>query len=200
MAATTGEIGDGTIASGADQDVTPGGRMDPADADPSPAEGVGAAADCLDLEATQRLVGAERYRDGIACLVNATRTDRGLRALREDARLARSGTRHSREMVDEGYFAHEGLDGSTLVSRDSGAGYPLKSSDSWSVGETLAWSTGVLETPRAVVNAWMRSTGHRRILLRASWRDLGIGTALGIPTDATVGITVTAEFGVHSVQ
>lgn len=198
ITATTGEIGDATLDVAGELDVAPGGQMQPADSQPTPAEGVGAAAECADPEATQRSIGAERYREGIVCLINALRTDRGLRVLRDDPRLGLSGSRHAREMVDDEYFSHEGSDGSTLVTRAVDARYPLRSSASWSMGETLAWGTGDLETPRAVVNAWMRSSGHRRILLREGWRDLGIGTALGIPTDDTVGATVSAEFGSHS--
>ena len=32
----------------------------------------------------------------------------------------------------------------------------------WSIGENLAWGAGALATPGRIVNAWMRSPGHRR--------------------------------------
>ena len=42
----------------------------------------------------------------------------------------------------------------------------------------------------------MRSSGHRANILKAVYRELGIGIRPGVPKDATVGATYTTDFGV----
>ena len=44
----------------------------------------------------------------------------------------------------------------------------------------------------------MHSRGHKANILKRSYRDIGIGTHLGNPTDASVGATFTTEFGVKA--
>ena len=66
--------------------------------------------------------------------------------------------------------------GDTLVDRLLGAGY-MRRDANWTVGENLAWGTGSLATPAAIMRAWMASPGHRDILLRRSYREIGIGIA-----------------------
>jgi uncharacterized protein YkwD len=68
----------------------------------------------------------------------------------------------------------------------------------WTVGETLAWGWGTRATPAATVDSWLASPPHRRILLDAAYRDIGIGVALGIPVDDLDGATYAAELGVRS--
>jgi uncharacterized protein YkwD len=193
--ATAGRIGDGTIDDNGRQSVSPGHAMNPVDIAPLPTEGVGSAARCADQTIMLETAGPARYRAALYCLINAQRRDRGLRTLRKTPTLARGGTRHSQNMVAKRYFAHIGPDGPSLHSRLAAAGYKLIRP--WSVGETLAWGTSTLSTPRAVVNAWLHSHGHRLILLGVRWRELGVGFAPGNPTDAGQGVTVAAEFGVR---
>ena len=66
-------------------------------------------------------------------------------------------------------------------SRGSGRRAICATSRSWSVGENLAWGTGVLATPRATVRAWMHSPDHRANLLDRRFADVGIGVAAGAP-------------------
>jgi len=63
------------------------------------------------------------------------------------------------------------------------------------LGENLAWGTGDLGTARGVQSAWMRSPGHRANILKAAYRELGIGVHAGVPTDAGAGATFTTDFG-----
>ena len=65
----------------------------------------------------------------------------------------------------------------------------------WSLGENLAWGTGELSTPQAIMNAWMNSAGHKANILKKAYKEVGISVRLGVPTDAGVGATVTADFG-----
>jgi uncharacterized protein YkwD len=60
----------------------------------------------------------------------------------------------------------------------------------------LAWGDGRFATPRATVAGFMRSPEHRRIILTAAFRDIGVGVAPGAPARGrTHALTVAAELG-----
>jgi uncharacterized protein YkwD len=132
----------------------------------------------------------------ILCVSNTQRRAHGLRRLRIDPLLSTAALRHSLDMVRRGYFAHTGLSGDTFIERIRGAGY-LASARTWLVGENLAWGWGLRGSPAGIVRAWLRSPEHREILLRPSYREVGIGVALGGPRpQAEPAATFTADFGV----
>jgi uncharacterized protein YkwD len=97
-------------------------------------------------------------------------------------------------MVEEGYFDHTSPSGTTFVDRVIGAGY-VKRNAAWSLGENLAWGTGDESTPQNMMTAWMNSAGHKANILKGSYKELGIGIRLGVPSDPGAGATFTAEFG-----
>ena len=97
-------------------------------------------------------------------------------------------------MVAQGFFAHESPDGGTLVDRLTAVGY-LGGDDAWVVGENIGWGQASLATARSMVAAWMNSPGHRENLLSADYTQVGLGLALGTPTDQTWGATYTTDFG-----
>jgi uncharacterized protein YkwD len=136
---------------------------------------------------------------GLLGKINALRAGRGLARLRVHERLRAAALEHSRQMARRGFFGHRSADGSTFgerVRRYYGfAGYRY-----WSAGENLIWSSGPL-APSVVVESWLQSPGHRKILLDAGWRELGIGA---VQVDAAPGVydgmdvtIVTADFGVR---
>ena len=63
------------------------------------------------------------------------------------------------------------------------------------MGENIGWGQGSLATARSMVTAWMNSPGHRENLLSADYNQVGLGLALGTPTDQTWGATYTTDFG-----
>jgi uncharacterized protein YkwD len=95
--------------------------------------------------------------------------------VRSGAALGEAARGHARDMVRRGYFAHE-RDGSTLRSRLREAGW-----NGDAAGETLAYGCGSLGVPRAIVDAWLGSPGHRDILLSRRYHRAGIGFADGMP-------------------
>jgi uncharacterized protein YkwD len=132
------------------------------------------------------------------CLLNRERAQRGLHRLRLNGRLSLAADRHSRDMVRRGYFSHDSLGGGSFVERIRRTGY-LSSARSWTVGENLAWGSGGRGTPEQILNAWMRSPGHRANILSGRFREVGIGVAEGAPR--TVGgpaATYTTNFGARS--
>ena len=125
--------------------------------------------------------------------INRVRAAHGLVALRPDPRLLRAARAHSRDMVARGYFAHRSPSDGGLVARVARTGW-LHGRRRWHLAENLAWGTGALARPDAVVAAWMHSPPHRRHLLDGRLRVAGIGVAPGTPFTPT-GATYTAELG-----
>jgi uncharacterized protein YkwD len=112
-------------------------------------------------------------------LVNHARTSRGLHAVRSYEALHKAARAHAGDMLRRDYFAHSSLSGLTVSTRARRAGYCVNGWSSWSVGEVIAWGSGARGTPQAIFKAWMRSSGHRKVILTKRWRDVGIGCSRG---------------------
>jgi uncharacterized protein YkwD len=152
------------------------------------------AADCAGADIVPAADNLAAVSQATLCLVNGQRTSHGLRTLRENASLTGASTAYSQRMVAQAFFGHESPDGGTLVSRLTGVRY-LTGRDDWVVGENIGWGQGPLSTPRSMVTAWMNSRGHRENILSAEYRDVGLGFALGTPSDSSWGATYTTDFG-----
>jgi uncharacterized protein YkwD len=158
----------------------------------SPAHAACAGADVMPSRGN-----AAKVNKATLCLLNAERRAHKLHRLVSNRRLRHVATRYSRFMVRHAFFAHEGPRGSTPVSRIRRTHY-LRRARAWSIGENLAWGTGDLATPRAIVRAWMHSPEHRANILNGRFREIGIGIARGAPVTvdaATRGATYATDFG-----
>jgi uncharacterized protein YkwD len=134
-------------------------------------------------------------RAATLCLVNAERTSRGLRALRQNSRLEKAARGQSDDMVRRNYFAHVSPGGSDPVSRLTKVHY-ITSRISWAIAENLGWGDGTLATPRAIVVAWMNSPPHRVNMLNPAYREAGVGVSPGAPQSVPLpGATYTIDFG-----
>ena len=132
------------------------------------------------------------------CLVNAERKRRGLDALRRDFDLARAARRHAADMVEHTFFAHVTPAGTRVSDRLRAAGYG-QPGDGWRVGEAIGWGMGYRAAPNVLVDAWMASPRHRRVLLEKVYREVGIGVVAGAPTTTTSrlpGATYALELAV----
>jgi uncharacterized protein YkwD len=142
------------------------------------------------------MIDATAYERAVVCLINRERAATNLRPLRVNQRLRRAATRYAVDMVAGGFFRHDSPDGTSILSRLQAVGY-LEDAADWDIGENLYWATGTLNTPGAVVQAWLASPAHRDNMLRTGFREIGIGVAGGTPPaplDATA-ITVASEYG-----
>ncbi len=158
-------------------------------------QGVGAGASCQNTDIVPAQGTLPTVIASTLCLLNGERQDEGLAPLTENPKLASAAVAHSQEMVDKGYFDHAGRDGSDPVDRIRGAGY-IPTTGAWTVGENLAWGTGVLATPKEIVQAWMKSTGHRENILRPAFKEIGFGVVVGNPRSSSgSGATYTTTFG-----
>jgi uncharacterized protein YkwD len=119
------------------------------------------------------------------CLLNQQRADEGLKALTESTTLDRAAGDFAADMVKRGFFDHVSPGGGTMLDRIKAAGWVP--TGSWSAGENIAWGSGSLATPAAIVNGWMHSSGHRANILSASFTQIGIGIASGAPQSGVRG-------------
>jgi uncharacterized protein YkwD len=82
---------------------------------------------------------------------------------------------HSKDMADQMYFAHDGLDGSDPGDRMTAAGY---------VGRT--WGENIAKgqtTPEQVVQGWMDSDGHCSNIMNGTFNLIGVGYFAGMSTN-----------------
>jgi uncharacterized protein YkwD len=152
---------------------------------------------CVSADAMPGQAAVEDLRAATLCLMNAERTARGLGRLQSEPLLGRVAAGYARQMVRGQFFDHTSPAGSTMLARIKATSY-LRDVTSWSVGENLAWGTGTLATPRAMVRAWMQSAEHRANLLDRHFADVGIGVAAGAPValePGELGGTYVTDFG-----
>ena len=158
-----------------------------------PAAPAHARAACAGASALPQQSRLAKVRAATLCLINAERRERGLPPLRADRRLSRAATRHSQRMVRLRFFDHVGPRGLTMAQRVEAAGYT-----GWRrLGENIAWGSGSRSAPARIVADWMRSPGHRRTILDARLREIGIGVARGAPqpVGGLPAATYTTNFG-----
>jgi uncharacterized protein YkwD len=169
-----------------------------AHADGSPAARARAAGErCVSADAMPGQAAVEDLRAATLCLMNAERTARALGRLQAEPLLGRVASSYARQMVRGQFFDHTSPAGSTMLARIKATTY-LRDVTSWSVGENLAWGSGNLATPRAMVRAWMQSAEHRANLLDRHFADIGIGVAAGAPValePGELGGTYVTDFG-----
>ncbi len=155
-----------------------------------------AASACDDATTPPTRATVARARAATLCLINEARAKHGLGQLGAAGSLVRAAGAHSREMAARDFFSHDSPGGATPKDRIAGAGY-LDGASSWAIGETIAWGSGGLAAPSSIVRSWLRSPGHRAILLDGRYDDAGIGIALGAPGGGS-GATFTGDFGKRS--
>lgn len=155
-----------------------------------------AASACEREGAEPSEISAKEAREAVVCLINQRRRANGVGGLREDGRLERAAQRHSSSMDRGNYFSHGGAGGSSPLSRIRSTGY-LAGARSWGIAENIRWGRAGRGSAKAAVAAWMNSPSHRSALLSGSYRQLGIGVALGSPTGGGEGNSAiyTATFG-----
>lgn len=107
------------------------------------------------------------YEQEVIRLINEIRVERGLRELTYNWELSRVARYKSQDMHDNRYFSHTSpVYGSPFqMMKNFGITYR-------SAAENIARGQS---SPKAVVNAWMNSLGHRANILNSSFTDIGVG-------------------------
>lgn len=114
--------------------------------------------------------------EAVRCEINKIRAAHGLAAVRTTTPLRLAAQRHSEDMVRRRYFAHVSPSGQNVSERVRKLGYRFRR-----VGENIGWGSGSAATPGAIVQGWMQSPPHRRIILTPGFREAGVGIAEGAP-------------------
>jgi uncharacterized protein YkwD len=128
-------------------------------------------------------------------LINKTRANHGLHAVRIQTHLDQAALGHSRQMLSRDYFSHNSAGGASFAERLRAAGYGRAGYRSWAVGEVIAWGKGTAGTAQAIFKAWMGSSGHRAVILDRRWRDVGVGCAEGGFRGLSGTLMYTVDFG-----
>jgi uncharacterized protein YkwD len=139
------------------------------------------------------------YDAAVEAATNAIRKNRGLAALKVSPALEAAAEKHSRNMGNGGFFAHESADGSPFWKRVQQF-YPQGGASYWAVGENLIWSSPELSVD-AAMRGWMESPGHRENILADEWREVGcfsvhLDSAPGVYGGRKV-VIITCDFGVR---
>jgi uncharacterized protein YkwD len=127
------------------------------------------------LPAMASAVTLNDYEKQVLALVNKERTTRHLARLTVNAKLTSAAREHSTEMGLMQYFAHDSASGETWSKRIIRFGYTPKGCRYWKAGETIFWGAGLYSSPVNVVDEWMASPGHRRVILTKVFRNAGVG-------------------------
>lgn len=133
-------------------------------------------------------------------LVNADRAKAGVAPLVLDGELIDSARGHSQWMDATNTFSHTGAGGSSAGARMASAGYDARG---W--GENIAYIGGsraeVLDKSdvEQLHTNLMNSTGHRANLLKATYKEVGIGLDQG-DHNGYKAIFVTQNFGIPSAS
>jgi len=136
---------------------------------------------------------------GVLVDINTLRKQHGLAPLRLSATLSAAARQHSAEMASRGYFGHDSANGSSFDRRIARY-YPMGRNRFWSVGENLLWSSPDVD-PNGALQMWWNSPEHRKNMLTARWREIGL-SAVHVPAaPGTYGgrevTIVTTDFGVR---
>ncbi|HLI52492.1 MAG TPA: CvpA family protein [Thermomicrobiaceae bacterium] len=102
-------------------------------------------------------------------LLNQSRRESGLPPLALDQTLTDVARAHSRDMFEQGYFAHDSPNGSSPFDRMKAAGVNAPA-----MGENLAYAPSVEVAERGL----MRSPGHRANILSSDFSKVGIGVVV----------------------
>jgi uncharacterized protein YkwD len=103
-------------------------------------------------------------RAAVVARVNAERRAAALRPLASDPSLGRAAQERVRAMASANRLSHSGWE--SAIHRHDGAS---------TIGENVAFN---YPSADAVVDAWMRSPGHRANMLGRSFRRIGVGCML----------------------
>lgn len=107
------------------------------------------------------------FESEVVRLVNEVRVENGLNTLTEDWELSRVARYKSQDMRDNGYFSHTSPTYGSPFDMIKNFGISYKGA-----AENIAKG---YSTPEAVVDGWMKSSGHRANILNSTYTHIGVG-------------------------
>ena len=103
----------------------------------------------------------------VLSLVNQQRQNQGLKPLQMDWELQRVARTKACDMAQKGYFSHTSPTYGSPFDMMKQFGITFKSA-----GENIAQGQ---RTPQEVMDAWMKSQGHRENILKPDFTHIGVG-------------------------
>lgn len=149
--------------------------------------GLGAASPASARKDQSRMDQTERK---VLRVINRVRASHGLGRLYRNSSLSRSADYHSGDMLRGDFFAHNSSNGTPFDARVRRfSRRPAR------IGENLAWVSQGSERglARRIVSLWMRSPGHRAIILTREFRSLGVARRTG-SLGSIRAVVFTADF------
>jgi uncharacterized protein YkwD len=104
--------------------------------------------------------------DRVVALVNEARVENGCVAVKVDEKITAAAVAHSADMAARDYFSHTTPEGVTFDKRILAAGYPTPGAENIAQGQDSA---------EEVMDAWMKSKGHRANILNCQHTTIGVG-------------------------
>ena len=164
------------------------------------AVGTAAAAQPTETGPARSLAAVNTLEAQVLAELNVVRRKHGLVPLKASKPLGAAADAHSRAMGTHGFFDHDSRDGTEFWQRVRRF-YGPSGYRSWSVGENLLWSSGSLDA-KSAVKMWMGSAGHRKNILTARWREIGLGAVAVRSAPGVYGgrdvVIITTDFGVRA--
>jgi len=128
------------------------------------------------------------------CLTNYARTHSKLARIKPSKQLTQAAAGKVGDILRCDEFSHEAC-GREFTYWMKQSGY--LQGDCWGAAENIAWGTGTIGTPRAIMRAWLHSPGHRENIL-GPYTDIGIGLREGAIEGTTGAHVWVQEFGSHA--
>lgn len=119
------------------------------------------------------LLQDDEFGDAVLKEINKKREYYGKELLKRNAVLDISATQKAQEIIKKGIFSHSWSGRRSFSDEIYDANYPNKKNNVF--GENLACGYSESED---VVEGWMSSLGHRKNLLKAGFRDMGVGVGI----------------------
>ncbi len=113
--------------------------------------------------------------------INEVRAKHGLAPLRAAPKLTHASTRHAKAVIRDDNFNH---------------GNSYRTSGFRTAGEAMAYNRGWSTRTGPTIRMWLRSPGHRALVLSRSFRYVGTGIARGRLWGSPSTVWV-AQFGAH---
>jgi uncharacterized YkwD family protein/spore coat assembly protein SafA len=111
----------------------------------------------------------KKLESEVVRLVNIERAKHGLAPVKENWELSRVARYKSTDMKTKGYFDHYSPTYGSPFDMMKKFGFKF-----YSAGENIAMGQ---RTPQEVMTAWMNSPGHRANILKADFKEIGVGLA-----------------------
>jgi len=102
-------------------------------------------------------------------ILNNVRLDNGADPVTYNGQLNTAAQLHAEDMLENDYFSHVGLNGSTIGTRVQATGYNYAR-----VGENIAAG---YQTETSVLDGWVNSPGHQANNIDPRFEEFGLGYA-----------------------